>query len=53
MNCVKINLIMEKKIKEVKLRLKEMPEVLAVYLFGSHVYGLEHKFSDLDIGVVL
>ena len=44
---------MKKKIKKVKFGLKKLPEVLAVYLFGLSVARLDHRFSDLDVGVVV
>ncbi|MBN2374289.1 nucleotidyltransferase domain-containing protein [bacterium] len=28
-------------------------EAVAVYLFGSYAKGLEHRFSDIDIGIIL
>ncbi|MBI2641008.1 nucleotidyltransferase domain-containing protein [Candidatus Roizmanbacteria bacterium] len=33
--------------------LNKYPEVLAVYRFGSYVYGKNSKLSDTDIGVIL
>lgn len=34
-------------------KLKKYPEILAVYLFGSSIYGKTSKLSDIDIGVLL
>jgi len=33
--------------------LKIVPDTEAIYLFGSYVYGIPHKDSDLDICVVI
>ena len=33
-------------------KLKQRPEVLAIYLFGSYVKGYAYEGSDLDIGVM-
>jgi len=44
---------MENKIVSITKKLKKFPEVLAVYLFGSTVYGQKSSLSDLDIGVVI
>ena len=32
---------------------KSRPEVVAVYLFGSHAQGLEKAYSDIDLGILL
>lgn len=40
-------------IQKIVEKLKARPEVLAVYLFGSHAKGYEYIGSDLDIGVML
>jgi len=32
---------------------KQKPEVVAVYLFGSHAKGDEHRTSDIDIGILI
>jgi predicted nucleotidyltransferase len=37
----------------IKSYFKEHSEVIAVYLFGSHAGGKVHRFSDVDIGVLL
>lgn len=44
---------MESKIISINKRLKKFSKVLAVYLFGSTVYGKKSSLSDLDVGVVL
>jgi len=33
--------------------LNVVPDTEAIYLFGSHAYGMPHKDSDLDIYVVV
>lgn len=30
----------------------EIPEVLAIYLFGSHSLGLQHADSDIDLAIL-
>ena len=30
----------------------EMPEVLAIYLFGSRISGLQHAGSDIDLAIL-
>ena len=32
---------------------RERPEVIAVYLFGSYARGKAHRFSDVDVGVLM
>lgn len=44
-----IESILKKIVEKLKLR----PEVLAVYLFGSHAKGYAREDSDIDIGVML
>ena len=38
-------------IKDVILRV--VPNTVAIYLFGSYAYGTPHKYSDLDIFVLI
>lgn len=45
-------LIMKKQERVISQALKKIKNILAVYLFGSQVYGRKGKLSDLDIGVV-
>ena len=50
--CDTIPISMKNKIKSINSKLKKIPEILAVYLFGSSIYGKKGKLSDLDVGVV-
>lgn len=43
---------MNAKNKSINSKLKKNPEILAVYLFGSSIYGKKGKLSDLDVGIV-
>jgi len=43
---------MENKIRLIQSKLRRFPNILAVYLFGSSVYGRKGKLSDFDVGVV-
>jgi predicted nucleotidyltransferase len=40
-------------VKLIKSYFKKKPEVIAVYLFGSHARSIEHRSSDIDIGILL
>lgn len=43
---------MDNKLDSVIQQLKNYPDILAVFLFGSTVSGLKSPLSDLDIGVI-
>lgn len=40
-------------LKKITAKLKQRPEVLAIYLFGSYAKGYAREDSDIDIGVML
>ena len=40
-------------IKTITHYLEERPEVVAVYLFGSHARGRERPSSDIDLGILV
>ncbi len=45
----------ESRLADLRRYFEEPPErgVVAVYLFGSHAAGREHRESDVDLGVLL
>lgn len=45
----------ESRLADLRRYFEEHPEqgVAAVYLFGSHAAGREHRESDMDVGVLL
>lgn len=44
---------METIVQSINIKLKKIPEILAVYLFGSTIYGKRSKLSDLDVGIIV
>jgi predicted nucleotidyltransferase len=53
-NKSKYNCNMNKNvITTLKSYFKQKPEVVAVYLFGSHAKGDEHRTSNIDIGILI
>jgi uncharacterized protein len=38
--------------KKLIQKLKQYPNILAVYLFGSYIRGNKGKLSDIDIGII-
>jgi len=47
------NIEIEKLLPRFKVLSNRFPQVIAAYLFGSHVYGRPTPLSDIGVGVLL